>query len=222
MMSKRWFRTVWLLIFMGFSSVLWSMQFGYKSNHTRAYFVDEGHSVTVLEGQRYFRERNANGSDFAFASVIYEPDIYPGPFRGVLELYFTESAFAPGYDIYSVNQILTQTQEKQVHQALIQHANADPDMAKYRPGQPAQTRFSMHLITRSCVRLGILAFISYLLACGVRFFCNIEIAIRKRGQWNRYLKTGLCIRCGYSCKGLESKQCPECGQVHDIPAESTA
>ena len=219
-MSKRSFRITWVLFFLGLSSILLSLQFGYRSNYTWVYFVDEGNSVTVLHGQQYFQERSVNGSEFAFARVIYEPDIEPGPVEGLLELYLTESAFAPGYGIYPVDQTLTKSQQKQVHQALIQFANADPNMAKHRPGQPAQTRFSLQLTAKSCIRLSILALISYLFACVIRFICNIETAIRRQGKWNRYLKTGLCIRCGYSCKGLETKQCPECGHHHIPPTGS--
>lgn len=218
-MSNRWFIFVWVLWFVILSFFFLISQLGYRSDFTYVYFVDTGTTIAVLKKHEYLEERGKkNGAEVAFATAIYEPDIQPGPFVGLIEIYVTESVFAPGVYFSRRSQTLTQEETRQAHQALIQYANADPNMVQFRPGQPAQTRFSWNLLGRSLIRLSVIALIALAITLFIRFVVNMEKSIRQaRKQHGK-----MCVHCSYQIVGLTSAICPECGKEHGSNIEEPA
>lgn len=151
------------------------------------------------------------------AMVKYMPNRDTGPLKGLIELWITESAFVTADAIYS-KQPLTQEQTDRAYAALITYANADPNMAEYRPGQPPQTRFSIVLLGQTLLRLIALFGIPTIVALIWKWVVDTNIS--KRHETRRL--AGICISCEYPCATTPSLRCPECGQFHTIPHQPPA
>ncbi len=184
-----------------------------NSSHIWVYVIENDSGMEVLSKADYFGQRvRENRSTDAIAQAIYEPVIKQGPIKWAFEWSTTESIFHIPSTRLVQDKLMSQEKLDDVYQALIDYANADPNMTKYRPGLPPQTRFSWSLLGNTIVRLFIITAISTLVSFGVKFVCDMEQSIRRRGKRNR----GLCAWCGYPCADLKSMRCPECGKHHTV------
>ncbi|MFK7758389.1 MAG: hypothetical protein AB8C13_00400 [Phycisphaerales bacterium] len=189
------------------------------SNQNWIYILDTEQGVIVLTTDDYLIALgNGQGSKLAFAQAVYEPVIHNGPVKGLIEWSVQESIFSTADNIYPRQQLLTDEETDRAHQALIQYANADPNMIPFRPGEPPQTRFSWRLLGYTILRLAAISIFSTLVVLFIKFVFEMDRSIRHARKRNR----GLCIHCGYLCANLESLRCPECGNFHTVPFESAS
>ena len=219
-MSKNWFRFVWVLAFTAICIVLALLPHAPVSSHTWIYVVDTGASFEVYNRAEIEDYKNTNGgSVVVFAQAIYEPEVKPGPIKGLLEWTIEESLFSTSYRFLPLNgKWHSKEQNDRAFQAVIDYAIADPNMARYRPGQPPQTRFSFVLLGWTSLRVLIISALATIAALCVKLIIKMEISIRQA----RKKHAGECIWCGYSIDGLRSSICPECGKPHSQTTESHA
>ena len=183
------------------------------------YLVLNEDSVEVIPvGEFFNRALNTDSNVKPHAIVKYKPNRVRGPVRGLIELWITESVFVDDQCIVSRQQPLTQVQIDRAYTAILVYAKADPEMAKYRPGQPPETHFSAVLLGQTLLRLIALFGIPTIVAYIGKWIMDTEISKRHAHRRN----AGLCIRCKYPCASIPSLKCPECGYFHTVPHQPPA
>lgn len=171
-------------------------------------------SVEVIENHRYVRQAlTMDQIKAADASVKYLPERMPGPVHGLVELWVTESAFTTKKCIQQRKKKLTNEQIDRAYEAVLTYAKADPSLAKYRPGQPPQTRFSFLLAGQTILRLTAIFGIPTAVAYIGKLLMDKQVSIVR----SRRRDSGLCIQCKYPCATIPSLNCPECGCFHTVP-----
>jgi len=215
-MSKQWFRVTWICCFISVIAILYAYESHLKSvRYSSGFFAHFGYKneqvVVMFSSQDLVDHFTETQGGIGFAAAAYEPDIKRRPIQGVLEWFVTESAFTSSLCIVPYNQrTLTAKQTSDSYGALLEYANKDPFMSKFRPGISPQSRFSFPLLGQSIIRLMVIAAVSLLPAFGMNRACQTGRSIRRVRKRNK----GLCIFCGYPCTDLLSPKCPECGNNH--------
>jgi len=215
-MKKTVFIMTWLIV------LLIEHWFISSSSPTRCWFNRMSREFTVIPvNSEYlvFTESEADEIDLSYSLLgetgCYWVRAYPktkkGPWPGVLEWYRTTS-YMPNPQSISAwsDNTISATRQKNIHQAVVDHAWTIPDLAEYAPGEPPITTFESGALSESLLMICLYSFIPTIIAY---FATQVE--------WSGLLGTaqkrhalGQCIQCGYDCNGLPTSTCPECGQPH--------
>ena len=151
--------------------------------------------------------------------VQYEPKVVGGPKRGWFEFLETESFLDSEDFMFELPRIgvprLTADEITRAYQAILAHAQADPQVSHFQPGQPPITRFVPSRLITSLIRIFALFGFPTLTAFLIHKLFNKY----KKSMTLHRQENSLCIHCTYDCKSLLSPTCPECGQPHTIPIE---
>ncbi len=179
------------------------------------FIVFHENSVEILTaGQTVNRFRESGEELRSSGHVNCNPAIKTGPINGLIEWWITESIFSDDSCIQPrKNTTFTQEQTDRAYAALLDYANTDPEMTKYRPGQPSQTRFSFALLGQTLLRLAALFGLPTIVAYVGKLIVDKQVSITH----SKRRKSGLCIRCKYPCATIPSLKCPECGCFHTVP-----
>ena len=201
---------IWGVCFVGMLALFvgWnSSQSKANSRIPVAYFVVENEKIVVVRSGQLGRSYSAQ----PIAQVGYQSLKAQGPIAGLIEVYETTSCFEPGtFVLHDRGTPLSVEQSDQIYATLITYALADPEMAIYRPGQAATTRFVPRLLTETLLRMLLLislpSFITWLAHRAHQEKTSVLQSDRRAA--------GVCIHCTYPCADLAVLTCPECGKFH--------
>ncbi len=217
---RRAFDCMLWLIFLYLISLLF---FGFGGRATNCYGTGVPHSFIVLESpqglevlsENEFADMSSESMDQAFDEGIFlssyaTRDI--GPWRGVFEC-TNETSYLPNPESlrFHHDEIINPQHRRAIYDAVVAYAQADPSLARYRPGQiPVYSFDTSDFVSESQRLLLVLGIPPILL-----FVFKKMVSLSDSSIYDQRRQRGVCIHCEYDCTDLPSSICPECGRLYN-------
>ena len=212
------------------NSILWILLLGllvlaFLLSQGRArvcYGIGAANSFVVLEtpqglevlGDNEFMYMSDESMNQVFDEGIYLTSYASrevGPLPGLFQCTVKTSYLASPESIrVQNNEVLTPQQRRAIYDAIVAYAQADPNLASYRPGQPPVVSFSKLEFFAESRR------VILILGIPLALLLLINWLVGKTGNeiQDQRRQRGVCIHCEYDCTDLPSRICPECGKPH--------
>lgn len=204
--------------------------FGYlvllnQSVRRPSYGVDPGYMVEIKHDKiipytrsEYSNDRNSD-EDFSGISFIALPRVSRGPLREGFTFYYTSSYLSEISDVSIQDYGEHTDQEIQMaFEAVQKYAQTIPLYESFRPGQPPRTVVDR----QQAIQCGVGLLATLILPGLVAYLICWIFRVNKRASFAYRRQHGMCVKCGYSVKGIQSHICPECGQLHGSSTEAIA
>ncbi len=216
------------------NSILWALLLGllvlaFLPSQGRArvcYGIGAANSFVVLETPQGLEVLSDN--EFMYMSdesmnQVFDEGIYltshasrqVGPLPGLFQCTVKTSYLANPESLrVQGNEVLTPQKRRAFYDAVVAYAQADPNLASYRPGKPPVVSFSKLEFFAETRR------VILILGIPLALLLLINWLVGKSGNeiHDQRRQRGVCIHCEYDCADLPSPICPECGKPYKSEA----